>query len=210
MADVIPGIFEKEFDLIKEKIDVAKNEVSWLHIDVADHTLVDNESYRDFSKWKTQMPEHMSFEAHLMVTNPEKYIKPLCDAGFKRLIAHVESQDPRRFLEMAEYEEIEVGLAIDGPTEFEMIEPFLEQIDVCLVMTIEAGFSGQPFLPETVEKIKTIHQNIPDIIIAVDGGINQTTGNICVEAGATRLVSTSFLFSNPTRFKEHLTELRAL
>lgn len=210
MIDVIPGIFEKELELIQEKVDLAKHDVSWLHIDIADNTLVENESFRDFSKWKTQMPEHISFEAHLMVTNPEKYIKPLCDAGFKRLIAHIESQDPRRFLDMAEYEEIEVGLAIDGPSEFEMIEPFLEAIDVALVMTIEAGFSGQPFLPETVEKIKTIHQNVPDIIIAVDGGINQTTGKICVEAGASRLISTSYLFSNKTLFKEHLTELRAL
>lgn len=209
MRDVLPGIFEKDFVVIQDKIALASPEVNWLHIDVADQTLVQNESFRDFSLWK-DMPKHISFEAHLMVVNPESYIKPLTDAGFKRLIAHVECQDPRRFLEMAQYEEVEVGLAIDGPSELDMLEPFLEEIDVALVMTIEAGFSGQPFLPETVEKIKTIHQNIPDIVIEVDGGINATTAKLCIESGAQRLVSTSFLFANKALFKEHLTELQAL
>jgi ribulose-phosphate 3-epimerase len=209
MIDVIPGIFEKDLSAIKERISLASPDVSWLHIDVADQTLVANESFRDFSQWK-DMPKHISFEAHLMVVNPEMYVKQLADAGFKRLIAHVECQDPRRFLEMAQYEEVEVGLAIDGPTEFEIFEPFLEELDVALIMTIEAGFSGQPFLPETIEKIKMIHQNVPDITIEVDGGINATTAKLCVESGASRLVSTSYLFSNKGLFREHLTELQAL
>lgn len=209
MIDVIPGIFDKTLEAVKEKITVASSSTQWLHIDVADFTLVENESFRDFSQWGN-LSQHMNYEAHLMVADPGKYIRPLVDAGFKRLIAHVESQDPRRFIEAAEYEEIEVGLAIDGPTEFELIEPFLESVDVVLVMTIEAGFSGQPFLPETVEKIKLIAQNVPDLTIEVDGGINDQTGKICVEAGAKRLVSTSYLFHDFSQFHEHLEQLKQL
>lgn len=209
MNDIIPGIYEKNLEDIQAKIAIAAPHVSWLHIDVADQTLVENESFRDFALWKA-MPEQCSFEAHLMVANPETYVRPLVEAGFKRLIAHVESQDPRRFIEMAQYEEIEVGLAIDGPTEFEMIEPFLEEIDVVLVMTIEAGFSGQPFLPETVEKIKLIHQNVPDLIIEVDGGITDQTAKICKESGANRFVSTSYLFSHKSQFQERLEGLRSI
>jgi ribulose-phosphate 3-epimerase len=210
MNDIIPGIYEKTLTEINDKIIIAAPHAPWLHIDIADMTLVENESFRDFSVWKN-MPEPVSFEAHLMVVDPVKYIRPLADAGFKRLIAHVESQDPRRFIEEAHYEDnIEVGLAIDGPTEFEQIEPFLEELDVVLVMTIEAGFSGQPFLPETVEKIKLIHQNVPDLIVQVDGGINDQTAKICKEAGASRFVSTSYLFSNKSQFAEKLEGLRDL
>lgn len=209
MNEIIPGIFEKSFEEIKNKIGVAAPHVAWLHIDVADMTLVENESFRDFAIWRN-MPEQISFEAHVMVANPEKYVRQLAEAGFKRIIAHVESQDPRQFIEAAQFEEVEVGLAIDGPTEFEQIEPFLEEIDVVLVMTIEAGFSGQPFLPETVEKIKLIHQNVPDLIIEVDGGINNQTALICKEAGASRFVSTSYLFSNIGQFAEKLEGLRNL
>ena len=84
-----------------------------------------------------------SFEAHIMTASPEKLIKRLADAGFKRLIGHVEAHDPRQFLDEAEYESVEVGLALDGPSEVEIIEPYLDTIDVVLVMTIEAGFSGE-------------------------------------------------------------------
>jgi ribulose-phosphate 3-epimerase len=143
-----------------------------------------------------------------MVANPEKYIKPLADAGFKRVIAHVEAHDPRIFLEQAKYEHIEVGIAIDGPTELEQVEPFLDQVDMVLVMTIEAGFSGQEFMIDTVEKIKTIHEHFPDLPIEVDGGINDKSGKIAAEAGATRLVSTSFLFKHPDGIATAIEQLK--
>lgn len=201
MIDVIPGILEKEWAPIEERLLSVAPLVEWVQIDIADNTLVPNTTFLDFEKFSPSKLlrglEHISLEAHLMVANPEKYIKPLADAGFKRVIAHVEAHDPRAFLEAAKYEHIEVGIAIDGPTEFEQIEPFLGEIDTVLVMTIEAGFSGQEFMTETVEKIKTIHQNFPDLPIEIDGGVNHQTAKIAVDAGATRLVSTSYLFKHP-------------
>jgi ribulose-phosphate 3-epimerase len=201
MIDVIPGILEKEWAPIEERLLLVAPHVDWVQIDIADNTLVPNTTFLDFEKFSPthllRELQHISLEAHLMVANPEKYIKPLADAGFKRLIAHVESHDPRAFLEAATYEHIEVGIAIDGPTELDQVEPFLDQVDVVLVMTIEAGFSGQEFMIDTLEKIKTIHQNFPDLPIEIDGGVNDKTGKIAREAGATRLVSTSYLFKNP-------------
>jgi ribulose-phosphate 3-epimerase len=207
MIDVIPGILEKEWSRIEERLNLVRGLVSSVQIDVADNTLVPNETFLDFSQFAPYAKE-FSLEAHLMVANPEKYIKPLADAGFKRIIAHVESADPRLFLEQAAYEDVEVGLAIDGSTEIDLLEPFLEEIDMVLVMTIEAGFSGQAFMPETVEKIKAIHENFPDLAIEVDGGINDQTAKITTDAGATRVVSTSFLFKNPSGIAEAIAQLQ--
>lgn len=207
MIDVIPGILEKDFAEIERRIRMVTPYVSWVQIDVADNTLVPNETFLQFDQFN-QLAKLVQLEAHLMVAEPEKYIRPLADAGFKRLIAHVESHDPRRFLDEATYESVEAGIAIDGSTELEAVEPFLESVDVVLVMTIEAGFSGQQLMPETLEKIKKIHENFPDLAIEVDGGINDKTAKLVRDAGATRLVSTSYLFRDPTQVASAIESLK--
>lgn len=206
-VEVIPGINEQDLQEIQRKIELVAGYVPWVQIDFADGTLVPNTTFFDLEQFR-EIAENVSLEAHLMVANPEKYVKQLADVGFKRLIAHVESVDPRMFLDEAQYESVEVGLAIDGPTEFDQIEPFLDELDVALVMTIEAGPSGQPFLPETVEKIRILHRNLPDLPIEVDGGISDKTASLVIEAGATRLVSTSFLFKDHRHIAEAIAALR--
>lgn len=210
MIDVIPGILEKEWQPIEDRLALVAPHVDWVQIDIADNTLVPNTTLLDFSGFSTlpKSLQHVSLEAHLMVASPEKYIKPLVDAGFKRLIAHVECNDPRIFLDKAKYEHVEVGLAVDGPSDLELIEPFLDQIDMVLIMTIEAGFSGQEFMQETVDKIKRIRENYPDLPIEVDGGINARSGKISKDAGATRLVSTSYLFKDPAGIADAIDQLK--
>ncbi|HUD19962.1 MAG TPA: ribulose-phosphate 3-epimerase [Patescibacteria group bacterium] len=212
MIDVIPGILEKEWARVEERLLLVAPHVEWVQIDIADNTLVQNTTILDFSKFGTPVLKrelsHLSFEAHLMVVSPEKYLKTLVDNGFKRIIAHVEAHDPRVFFDQAQYEHVEVGIAIDGATELEVAEPFLDQVDTVLVMTIEAGFSGQPFLEETTEKIRRIHEHYPDLPIEVDGGINDKTARIAVDAGATRLVSTSFIYNNPDGIPSAIEQLK--
>ena len=209
MIDVIPGILEKEWVSIEEKLRLVTGLVDWVQIDIADNTMVPNTTVLDFKHFSSYAKQ-ISFEAHLMVAQPEKYIKSLADAGFKRLIAHVEAHDPRIFLDAVKYEQVEVGIAIDAPTEFETIEPLLEEIDFVLVMMCEAGFTGQTFQPEQVEKIKSIHNYLPDLPIEVEGGISDTTAKLVIEAGATRLVSTSFLLESPATIDGKIEQLRAL
>lgn len=196
MIEVIPGILEKEWEMIEERMRLVAPHAAWAQIDFVDNTLFPNTTFMDFAAFKSYA-DTLSLEAHLMVVQPERYIKAAADAGFKRLIAHVEAHDPRVFLEAAKYEHVEVGIAIDGPTEFEQVQPYLEEVDFVLVMTIESGFSGQPFLPECVEKIKSIHGYLPDLPIEVEGGITETAARVVKEAGATRLVPISYLFDNP-------------
>jgi ribulose-phosphate 3-epimerase len=212
MIDIIPGILEHEWKPIEDKLLIVAPFVPWVQIDVMDNTLVPNTTFLDFSNFSPSklLPQltRLSFEAHMMVAHPEKYIKPLADAGFKRLIAHVECHDPRLFLDQAKYEHVETGMAIDGSTEFEQIEPFLEEIDFVLVLTIEAGFSGQEFMPETLEKIKKIHEHFPDLPIEVDGGINPKTAGLVIDAGATRIISTTYLFKNPESIAQSIAALK--
>lgn len=209
MVEIIPGILEHDVAGIEAKIRLISGLVDWVQFDIADNTLVDNATFLKFDELKTLVEwGNFSSEAHLMVANPEKYIRPLVDVGFRRLIAHVEANDPRIFLEQAQYESVEVGLAIDGGTDFDELEPFLDEIDVALVMTVEAGFSGAKFLPETVEKIRTIRRNLPDLAIEVDGGMNEATAKIVKEAGATRIVSTSYLFKDPGNIAVAIERLR--
>jgi ribulose-phosphate 3-epimerase len=205
--DIIPGIVEKEWEMLEERIRLVRGLVDWVQIGIADNTLVPNTTFLDFAKF-APIAKTMSLEAHLMAVHPEKYIKAAVDAGFKRLIAHVESDDPRLFLDQVKYEHVEVGIAIDGPTEFETVEPFLEEADFVLVMTAEAGFAGGAFLPECMEKIKSIHSYLPDLPIEASGGIRDTTARLVREAGATRLVSSSYIFKDPAHVASAITRLK--
>lgn len=198
MLDVIPGIFEQDWNEFAKKVGEAAPYARWLHTDVLDGTMTEETTLTDFSRLselKLTYPDAL-FEAHLMVINPEKYIKSLVDSGFERLIAHVEANDPRRFLEAAKFEEVEVGLALDGTTEIEQIEPYLDEAAFVVIMTAEAGGPDRPFLPEAVEKIKLVRQNFPDLPIEVLGGITDETVKPVRDAGATRVVSTHYIFRN--------------
>ncbi|MDP3998487.1 MAG: hypothetical protein Q8P89_02630 [bacterium] len=208
MIEIIPGIQEDNFEKIEEKIRLVEPYVNWVQIDITDKTLTVNESFRDpqpFKKLKTGL----FLEVHLMTIDPARVASDWAGAGFKRLIAHFESQNPQEFIRTAKRLGVEVGLAIDGPTEVAKIEPFLSQIDQVTVMMIKSGPSGQKFHPEYSDKIRFIHKNWPNLPIEVDGGINPETANLVKKAGATRLASTSFLFwKNSGRIKEAIGELK--
>lgn len=187
MVDIIPAIFENQWSEIEKKISLVSPHVSWAQIDIADGSLVPAQTFLEFGKF-VQLDQLVQLEAHLMVAQPEKYIRPLVDAGFKRIIAQVEANDPRLFLDEAEKEGIEAGLAIDGPTPLEHVEPFLENLEVVLVMMAEMGASGLLLQNENIEKIRSIHRSFPDLPIAAEEGITKDTAKVIIDAGATRLV----------------------
>lgn len=215
MIEVIPGILEQGWSEIERKVALVAPHVAWVQIDIADNTMVPMATFSDFSQFKSLTNStsrfnlsKLSLEAHLMVANPGKYIQPLVDSGFTRLIAHLEADDPRRFLDEVRYESVEVGVAIDGPTEFAEVEPFLEEVDLVLVMTAEVGLAGSPFLPEAVEKIKAIRRHLPDLPIEVEGGIDEVTAKIVKDAGATRLVLNTYIFKGSQKISVALENLK--
>lgn len=208
MIEVIPGALEVNFLKVEEKIRMVEPYVDWFHFDVTDHTFTESSSFHDPQPFKN-LKTKLNLEIHLMVDDPTTVVSQWVDAGFKRLIAHVESRDPQGFVNRVKELGAEAGLALDGFTEVVKLEPFLSQIDQVTVMMIKAGLSGQKFMEENFGKIRIIHKLRPDLPIEIDGGINDQTAKLVKEAGATRLVSTSFLFwQNSGRIKEAIEELK--
>ena len=215
MRDIIPGIYELDMTELMAKLRLVAPLVRFVQIDISDGSLVPKQSVVDFTTLRDavasdQSLSHLGLEAHLMVANPNRYIKPLVDAGFKRLIAHVECEDPRLFLNEARYESIEAGLAIDGPTDLVQIEPFIEDIDVVLVMMAEAGASGLGIQDENIEKVRTLRSHYPQLSIEVDQGINDKTVKVVSDAGANRFVSTSFIFTHPAAIAQSLHQVETM
>ena len=211
MIDVTPAIFTENFEVLNNSVTALSGHIGWIQIDLSDGTMVPNKTFFDLDKFAAlflQVPS-VSFEAHLIVDNPVKYLKPLADSGFKRIIAQVEAADPRQFLEEAKLESVEVGLALDGASEVDILEPFMEEIDLLVIMTIEAGSAESPFLPESIEKIKNIRHHFPNLAIVAEGDIDTRNAKLLSDAGVTRLVvSADTLLKDPNTMVQLLEQLR--
>ena len=208
MIEIIPGILEKNFDAIKRKVEMVADAVDWVEIDILDSTLYPNDTYNKWDAFKI-FSDRVKLAAHLMVRDARKYVVPLVRNGFTRLIADAGGDTVRDFIHQAKMHEVEVGIALDGPAPLELVEPYLGEVNTVLLMTIKSGFSGQPFLPSVLPKIKKVHDEYPELPIEVDGGISKETAPLVIDNGATRLVSTSYLFwKNKERIEEAIEELK--
>lgn len=207
MNEIIPGILEKEWKDIERKIESVLPFAKTLHIDIIDGKFVDNKTFLDPTPFK-KYSDKVTLELHMMVENPLSYLQPWADAGFKRFIGHVEKMpDIAEFIATGQRLG-EVGLAFDGPTDLESASVSLLDVDSILIYTSkQVGFSGPPFMEERLLKVKHIRNKDILIPIEVDGGINETTILSAKKAGATRFVSTSYLFKDAqveNRFNELL------
>lgn len=199
--EVIPGILEKEWSEIERKIELVRPFTSTIHIDIIDGKFAPNTTFIDPSPFK-KFTSDLFFELHMMVDNPIQYLKPFARAGFKRFVGHIEAMhDQEEFLAQGQLLG-EVGLAVDGPTNLSRVRVPYEDLDSILVMTIKAGESGQMFEQKYLGKVKEL-KKIQDArggtpVIEVDGGINDISIVEAKMAGASRFVSTTFIF-NPLR-----------
>lgn len=172
------------------------------HLDVMDG---------QFTKYKTidykyieQLREKSSllFDVHLMIKNPEKEINKYIKYGADIITVHYESFEDKevliKVLKKIKSKNKMAGLCIDLDTKIEVAEPYLQYIDLILIMSVKAGKGGQAFNKSALKKIKFIRSINPEILIEVDGGIDDTTAPQCVRAGADILVSGSFIYNNDT------------
>jgi len=198
--EIIPGIAESDPKELARKIALVLPYVDWIQLDIADQTLVASQTFADFAAFgnifKPLQTLGKHAEAHLLVDDPVQLLKSTAQAGFERVTAQVECHDPREFLAEARTFEMEVGLAIGADTEIDVVEPFLEELDYVVVMTGELDSTKHIFQPETVEKIKTIHRNLPDLPIAAEVGMTPETVKLVRDVGATRIVVGSYLFGS--------------
>lgn len=194
-VEVIPGILEHDFPSIEAKLKLIDKLVPWVHIDIVDG-LFKNSNFRTPLQFKS-LKTNVLLELHMMINNPEDVVGEWVEANFSRFIGHVEGmKDIDKFIQTVRSYKKEVGLAIDIVTPVSVIEPYLGKIDNVLIMSIHTGKSGQSFMPEALDKIKEVRRLSPHMPIEVDGGVNPETGKLAVQAGVTRLVSTSYIFKS--------------
>jgi len=173
--------------------------IDMLHFDVMDGVFVNNISYGLPVLEAVRKATGMTLDVHLMITDPLKYIERFADAGADYISFHVESESNT----MACIDAIKkcgkkAALAVKPATPSEEIYNYLPYLDMVLVMTVEPGFGGQSFMPETVDKVRIIRQRLDKLgseaFVEVDGGINAETAPLVRNAGANVLVSGSYLF----------------
>ncbi|MBQ5990373.1 MAG: ribulose-phosphate 3-epimerase [Oscillospiraceae bacterium] len=177
-----------------------QNGVDMLHFDVMDGRFVDNISFGLPVLEKLNSYTDIFKDVHLMISDPLKYIDAFVKAGSDMITFHVESDsDPDAVIAAIKAAGIKCGISVKPKTPVEDIYKYLDRVDMVLVMTVEPGFGGQGFIPETAEKVRTLRKHITenglDTDIEVDGGINAKTISVVRDAGANVIVSGSYLFN---------------
>ena len=210
---VAPSVLACDFSRLAEEVkQVEEGGADWLHIDVMDGHFVPNLTMGPVIVEAIRRISRIPLDVHLMIDHPEQYIKQFVDAGSHYLTVHVEAEGLRSeaFLHktLAEIRKAgaRVGLSVRPRTEALALKPFVDELDLMLVMTVEPGFGGQAFIPEVVPKITQFRQWFNGDV-AVDGGINAQTGKLCREAGANVLVAGTYVFRSAS-YKEAIASLR--
>jgi ribulose-phosphate 3-epimerase len=174
----------------------------WLHLDVMDGHFVDNISFGPATVAAVRKACKLHLDVHLMITHPDHYLPRFLDAGAQSILVHVEApHDISKTLADIRGAGCLAGIVINPPTPFADVEPFLGEVDLLLVMTVNPGFGGQPFITETMEKVAAAarirKERGLNFHIEVDGGIKEETARIAHANGANIMVAGTSVFGAP-------------
>ena len=203
MSDIIisPSILSADFANLERDIKrVEEAGADWLHIDVMDGHFVPNITIGVPVTASIKKVAGIPLDVHLMIENPAKYIEPFARAGADIITFHYEAVDDgevKSVIEQIKSFGLNAGLSIKPATSPDKIIPFLQYLDMVLVMTVEPGFGGQTFMADCAEKLPVIRAKAPEtLILQVDGGINDKTGRVCTELGANSLVAGNYIYKS--------------
>ena len=210
---ISPSILSADFANLERDIKLVEiNGADWIHVDVMDGHFVPNITIGIPVTAALKKVATKPLDVHLMIENPEKYAPDFINAGADILTFHYEAmksdEDVSKLIKFIKENNCKAGLSIKPKTTPDKILPFLNDVDLLLVMTVEPGFGGQKFMQDCAEKISFISSNAPkNLIIQVDGGINAQTGKICKDFGANSLVAGNYIYKSEN-IKEAINSLK--
>ncbi len=213
---IAPSILSADFKKLGEEISLVESlGAEYLHFDVMDGHFVPNISFGVPVLKSISKCHQMINDVHIMISEPKKYIEKFVDAGADIITFHYEAceddEEVQEVIDLIHSFGIKAGISVKPKTPIEVVEQFLGDLELVLVMSVEPGFGGQSFIPEALDKIsylrKMIDLNGYLCLVEVDGGINEKTAKLCRDAGVDILVAGSYLFGNED-IEERMESLR--
>ncbi|MBQ0120039.1 MAG: ribulose-phosphate 3-epimerase [Bacteroidales bacterium] len=201
---VSPSLLSADFAHLADDIEMLNaSEAQWIHLDIMDGVFVPNISFGFPVIKSIQGLARKVLDAHLMIVDPIKYVDRVRDCGAQIMTVHYEAcEDINATIKAIKQAGMKAGVSIKPATPLDVLDGLLNDIDLVLIMSVNPGFGGQKFMPESIERVLALKSMIKDagadVIIEVDGGVNETTGAQLAQAGADALVAGSYVFAAPS------------
>jgi len=212
---IAPSVLAADFGNLQSEIEIInKSQAEWFHVDVMDGMFVPNISFGMPVLKAIQQHAKKPLDVHLMIENPDRYIKAFVDLGAEIITVHYEAcTHLHRTIQLIHSYGVKAGVALNPHTNVELLKNSISEIDLVCLMSVNPGFGGQQFIKNTYSKIKDLkalskHTN-PELLIEIDGGVSPKNAKQLCEAGANVLVAGSAIFGaeNPVVAVEKLMEV---